>query len=186
MTKKLKLKTYFLTGLLVLVPLGITVWVLGLVIGTMDQTLTLLPEAWRPAHLLGYDLPGIGALLTLAIVFVVGLFAQNFIGQRLVRKICTGCKKKISNNINKKTQPSIYKGMGCEACGGSGYKGRLCINEVLVVGDEVREAIVRKASASELTSIAIKNGMTTMLEDGMAKVHSGETSLEEVLRATQE
>jgi len=87
MTKKTTLKTYFLTGLLVLVPLGITVWVLGAVIGTMDQTLTLLPPSWRPAHLLGlsYDLPGIGALLTLAIVFVVGLFAQNFIGAKLVQ-----------------------------------------------------------------------------------------------------
>lgn len=87
MTKKATLKTYFLTGLLVLVPLGITVWVLGAVIGTMDQTLTLLPPSWRPAHLLGlsYDLPGIGALLTLAIVFVVGLFAQNFIGAKLVQ-----------------------------------------------------------------------------------------------------
>jgi uncharacterized membrane protein len=87
MTKKTTLKTYFLTGLLVLVPLGITLWVLGLVIGTMDQTLLLLPADWRPSHLLGlnYDLPGFGALLTIAIVFVVGLFAQNFIGQRLVR-----------------------------------------------------------------------------------------------------
>jgi uncharacterized membrane protein len=87
MTKKTTLKTYFLTGLLVLVPLGITLWVLGLVIGTMDQTLLLLPADWRPSHLLGlnYDLPGFGALLTVAIVFVVGLFAQNFIGQRLVR-----------------------------------------------------------------------------------------------------
>jgi uncharacterized membrane protein len=85
--KKATFKSVFLTGLLVLVPLAITLWVLNLVIGTMDQTLLLLPADWRPSHLLGlnYDLPGFGALLTIAIVFVVGLFAQNFIGQRLVR-----------------------------------------------------------------------------------------------------
>ncbi len=75
----------FLTGLLVLVPLAITLWVLGLIIGTMDQTLTLLPQAWRPQALLGFNLPGIGALLTLAFIFVVGLFAHNFIGQKLVQ-----------------------------------------------------------------------------------------------------
>ena len=81
--KKTTLKSTFFTGLLVLVPLAITLWVLGLVIGTMDQTLTLLPEAWRPERLLGVHLPGVGALLTLAFVFVVGLLTQNFVGQTL-------------------------------------------------------------------------------------------------------
>ncbi|MFP6557965.1 DUF502 domain-containing protein [Paraburkholderia sp. B3] len=79
-TKKATLKTIFLTGLLVLVPLGITLWVLSLIIGTMDQTLLLLPEAWQPRQ----HLPGLGAVLTLAFIFVVGLFTQNFIGQKLV------------------------------------------------------------------------------------------------------
>ena len=84
-TKKVTLKTYFLTGLLVLVPLAITLWVLGLVIGTMDQTLNLLPGAWQPERLLGFNLPGIGAVLTLVFIFIVGLLAQNFIGQTLVK-----------------------------------------------------------------------------------------------------
>ena len=100
------------------------------------------------------------------------------IGQRLVRKICTGCKEKVSEGI--------YKGAGCSACNGSGYKGRLCINEVLVAGEEVRAAILRKASAAELRSIAIKNGMTAMLEDGLTKAARGETTIEEVLRVTNE
>ncbi|MCX8565770.1 MAG: putative membrane protein [Glomeribacter sp. 1016415] len=82
--KKTALKTYFLTGLLVLVPLAITLWLLGLVIGTLDQTLTLLPEAWRPERLLGFYLPGIGAVLTLGFILLVGVFTQNFIGQTLV------------------------------------------------------------------------------------------------------
>ncbi|MBP0593520.1 DUF502 domain-containing protein [Paraburkholderia sp. LEh10] len=83
-TKKTTLKTVFLTGLLVLVPLAITLWVLGLIIGTMDQTLLLLPRAWQPERLLGFRLPGLGAVLTLAFIFVVGLLTQNFVGQKLV------------------------------------------------------------------------------------------------------
>lgn len=79
------LKTYFLTGLLVLVPLAITLWVLGLIIGTMDQTLTLLPASWQPERALGFRLPGLGAVLTLAFILLVGLLTQNFIGQTLVQ-----------------------------------------------------------------------------------------------------
>ncbi|MEM5382007.1 DUF502 domain-containing protein [Paraburkholderia phymatum] len=83
-TKKTTLKSVFLTGLLVLVPLAITLWVLGLIIGTMDQTLLLLPRSWQPERLLGFRLPGLGAVLTLAFIFVVGLLTQNFVGQKLV------------------------------------------------------------------------------------------------------
>ncbi|NIE66973.1 DUF502 domain-containing protein [Burkholderia sp. Ax-1719] len=78
--KKATLKSVFLTGLLVLVPLALTLWVLNLVISTMDQTLLLLPESWRPS----FHLPGLGAVLTLAFIFVVGLLTHNFIGQKLV------------------------------------------------------------------------------------------------------
>ncbi|BCF95828.1 hypothetical protein PPGU19_003970 [Paraburkholderia sp. PGU19] len=83
-TKKTTLKSVFLTGLLVLVPLAITLWVLGLIIGTMDQTLLLLPRSWQPERVLGFRLPGLGAVLTLAFIFVVGLLTQNFVGQKLV------------------------------------------------------------------------------------------------------
>jgi uncharacterized membrane protein len=68
----------------VLVPLAITLWVLGLVIGTMDQTLLLLPLSWQPERLFGFHLPGLGAVLTLAFIFIVGLLTQNFVGQKLV------------------------------------------------------------------------------------------------------
>ncbi|MGO4157585.1 DUF502 domain-containing protein [Cupriavidus sp. YAF13] len=79
------LKTWFLTGLLVLVPLGITLWVLNLVISTMDQSLALLPEAWQPVQLFKVRIPGLGAILTVVFILLVGLLAHNFIGQRLVR-----------------------------------------------------------------------------------------------------
>jgi len=78
------IKRYFITGLLIWVPLAITTWVLALIASVADQSLRLLPEALRPHELLGYDIPGAGVVLTLLIIFVTGLLAANFIGQRLV------------------------------------------------------------------------------------------------------
>lgn len=78
------MRKYFLTGLLVLVPLAITFWVLHLIISTMDQSLLLLPEKWRPEAIFGVYIPGMGAILTLLAVFVTGLVAHNFIGKKLV------------------------------------------------------------------------------------------------------
>jgi uncharacterized membrane protein len=78
------MKKYFITGLLVLVPLFITLWVLSTLIDTMDQSLLLLPEAWQPKKLLGFNVPGLGALLTLVIIFVTGLVATNIFGQQLI------------------------------------------------------------------------------------------------------
>jgi Uncharacterized conserved protein len=79
------IKRYFITGLLIWVPLGITVWVLRLLIGTMDQSLLLLPPSLRPESQLGFSVPGVGALLTLLVIFITGLLTANIIGQRLVR-----------------------------------------------------------------------------------------------------
>lgn len=78
------LKRYFLTGLLVLVPLGITFWVMTALLGMMDQTLLLLPESWRPEAWLGFRIPGLGVILTAGVVLLTGLLAANLLGQRLV------------------------------------------------------------------------------------------------------
>jgi uncharacterized membrane protein len=78
------LKKYFITGLLIWIPLVITVWVLRIIVGTMDQSLHLLPTAIHPEKLLGFNIPGAGALLTLVVVFLTGLVTANFIGQKLV------------------------------------------------------------------------------------------------------
>jgi uncharacterized membrane protein len=79
------LKKYFITGLLIWIPLAITAWVLSLIVRSMDQSLLLLPQAIHPEHLLGMYIPGIGALLTLLVVFLTGLITTNIVGQRLVR-----------------------------------------------------------------------------------------------------
>ncbi|MDB5990528.1 MAG: hypothetical protein JWQ10_1931 [Herbaspirillum sp.] len=78
------MRKYFITGLLILVPLAITLWVLNLIIGTMDQSLLLLPVAWRPETLIGFSIPGLGSILTLLIIFLTGVFTRNFIGRQVV------------------------------------------------------------------------------------------------------
>ena len=85
MPSKNPIRRYLITGLLVWVPLVITVWVLSFLVSTMDQTLLLLPAPLRPEHWLGYYVPGMGVVLTLIVVFFTGLFTANILGQRLVR-----------------------------------------------------------------------------------------------------
>ena len=79
------MRKYFITGLLILVPIAITAWVLNAVISTMDQSLMILPERWQPHNIVGFDIPGLGTILTIAIVFVTGLLANNLIGNYFVR-----------------------------------------------------------------------------------------------------
>ena len=79
------LKKYFITGLLIWVPLAITAWVLSLIVRSMDQSLLLLPRAIHPEEVLGMYIPGLGALLTLVVVFLTGLVTTNIVGQKLVR-----------------------------------------------------------------------------------------------------
>jgi uncharacterized membrane protein len=78
------LRKWLFTGLLVVVPGVITAWVLNWIIGALDQTLAILPDAWQPDKLLGLHLPGFGVLLTLAILLTVGALASNFAGRKLV------------------------------------------------------------------------------------------------------
>lgn len=131
--------------------------------------------------------------------YLVASTVSIAIGQRLVRKICEHCKEKVL--INKSLKDSLidtpigklisesksyHKGKGCDECNGSGYSGRICINEVLVADDVIKEAILKKTSANEIKKIAISRGMTTMLEDGWKKISAGETTIEEILRVIHE
>jgi len=131
--------------------------------------------------------------------FLVASTISIAIGQRLVRKICDNCKQKKSATPEelqrlKETIPEnllagntvFFYGAGCDACNGTGYKGRLVIAEVLVAHENIREAILRKAPASEIKQIAQQNGMNTMLLDGFKKAALGLTTIPEILRVTQE
>jgi uncharacterized membrane protein len=77
-------RKYLITGLLIWLPLGITLLILETIIGWMDQSLLLLPPTWRPEALLGFRIPGLGALLAVAVVFLTGVLARNIVGRRLV------------------------------------------------------------------------------------------------------
>jgi uncharacterized membrane protein len=78
------MKKILITGLLIWIPLAITIWVLELIVSTMDQSLLLLPPQYQPQALFGHQIPGLGALLTVLIVFVTGALASNILGQRLL------------------------------------------------------------------------------------------------------
>ena len=78
------MKKYFVTGLLIWIPLVITLMVLAWIVNTLDQVLLIAPAAVRPDALLGFHLPGIGVLVTLLLILLTGLAAANFVGQRLV------------------------------------------------------------------------------------------------------
>jgi len=79
------MKKYLITGLLIWIPLVITIWVLTLIVDTLDRSLLLLPEQVRKDSWLLTHVPGMGVVMTLVIVFITGVFAANFIGERLVR-----------------------------------------------------------------------------------------------------
>jgi type II secretory ATPase GspE/PulE/Tfp pilus assembly ATPase PilB-like protein len=131
--------------------------------------------------------------------YLVASTVSIAIGQRLVRKICDNCKEKVEMNpaIFESLKDSPFarlvkesdvfsKGVGCKKCGKSGYSGRISINEVLVADEAIKEAILRKASATEIKNLAVSRGMTTMFEDGYKKVCCGLTTLEEILRVVHE
>lgn len=143
--------------------------------------------------------------------YLVAATINTIIGQRLVRKICTQCRhsyeptekdsqiewraieenptiKEIFKQKGYKSTHGLqlYKGKGCKVCGNSGYLSRINIMEILEVNDTISELIVRKAPRSELMKAARESGMTTMLENGIAKVLNGITTLEEVLRVVYE
>jgi uncharacterized membrane protein len=79
------LKKYLIAGLLIWIPLAATLWVLDVIVSTMDRTLLLLPESWRPEALLGFPLPGLGLIFSIVVVLLTGALAANIIGERLVR-----------------------------------------------------------------------------------------------------
>jgi type IV pilus assembly protein PilB len=129
--------------------------------------------------------------------FLVASTVNLVIAQRLVRKICTSCiepytlsedkMKYVTQFVeNKEITKNFYHGRGCNECNGKGYKGRIGIYEILEVNEEIRQLIVKKVSAEEITKAAIKNGMTPLIQDGINKASGGITTIEEVLRVIRE
>ena len=127
--------------------------------------------------------------------FLLASTLEVVIAQRLVRKICPHCRYSYNVSASEaaklfphaekffgKGSQLLYKGKGCESCGGIGYAGRIAIHELLEISPEVESLIVKRASSAEIQVAARKNGMMSIFEDGFEKVRTGVTTLEELLR----
>jgi type II secretory ATPase GspE/PulE/Tfp pilus assembly ATPase PilB-like protein len=130
--------------------------------------------------------------------FLLASTINVIIAQRLVRKLCQSCIKRDelepqmmdfvakAFDVSRENIPEFFKGAGCQECGGSGYKGRGGIYEVLAVTPKLRELIVKKVPEEDIRDLAIKEGMITLMKDGLHKASAGITSIDEVLRVIRE
>jgi type II secretory ATPase GspE/PulE/Tfp pilus assembly ATPase PilB-like protein len=128
--------------------------------------------------------------------YLISSTVQCFIAQRLVRKLCERCKKKAAltpvmlkdfeGDIPAGPGAAIYQQQGCEACHHTGYSGREAIYEFLILDDELRQMILARAASGDIKAKAVAKGMTTLRRAGWGKVKEGKTTIEEVIRVTQE
>ena len=126
--------------------------------------------------------------------FLVSASTNVIVAQRLARRICQACKEivpvpapalvNVGFSPEEATTLKPYKGKGCMACSDTGYKGRVALYEVMLIKDNIKEAILQGASAMELRELGRKNGMQTLREAGLQKIREGMTTVEEVLRVT--
>jgi type IV pilus assembly protein PilB len=122
--------------------------------------------------------------------FLVSSSIECVVAQRLVRRLCPSCRRETTVpasalNGGADSRPvTVYDAVGCDRCAGTGYQGRVGIFEVMTLSEEIRALVVDRASADRIGAVAIEQGMTTLREDGLAKVAEGETSLAEVGRVT--
>jgi len=142
------------------------------------------------------DAPGtVSRLLNMGIEpFLVSASVILIASQRLTRMICSACKEEekvpvpalVQLGFSEEEAQSIkcYKGRGCSQCNNSGYKGRIALYEILTLKDELKEMILEGASADELKKTAIRLGMRTLRVSGLAKIKSGVTTVEEIVRVT--
>jgi type IV pilus assembly protein PilB len=128
--------------------------------------------------------------------FNVSASLIGVLDQRLVRKVCKDCKveytpepdvmRRLNLADEQVSGKSLFRGVGCEKCNGTGYNGRYGIHELLIVDNDIEAAIVKEKSSFEIKDIASQNGMMTLRDDGIHKAFEGITTLEEVLARTSE
>lgn len=142
------------------------------------------------------DAPGtINRLVDIGIKpFLVASAVRTIMAQRLVKTICKKCRKPYAWPDEELREAGIdpaemtgmrtYRGEGCSRCGGSGYKGRIGLYEVLTLDRTMKQAVIDRAAATEIRILAVKNGMRTLRMDAIEKLKQGITTLEEVTRVT--
>ncbi|MCA9564449.1 MAG: type II/IV secretion system protein, partial [Myxococcales bacterium] len=118
--------------------------------------------------------------------FFVASALNGVVSQRLVRRLCIDCRQayappeRVRRRFRIPEGQPIYRAVGCASCAGSGYRGRICVQEVMAITDEVQSAIHNGLPETELQRLAIKEGMTPILKDGLTKALAGLTTVEEV------
>ncbi|OGY99490.1 MAG: hypothetical protein A2945_01370 [Candidatus Liptonbacteria bacterium RIFCSPLOWO2_01_FULL_52_25] len=131
--------------------------------------------------------------------FLVASTVNVAFGQRLVRKLCDICKVKrvltpdeiksvaeIIPEVAKGSTRTFYEAKGCAACGKMGYQGRIGVREVIEVNEEIRQLVMNRGNAGQIKEAAIRNGMTTMIHEGIMRAAQGTTTIEEILRIIHE
>jgi type IV pilus assembly protein PilB len=160
------------------------------------QTAHIAIEAALTGHLVlstlhTRDAPSaLGRLIDMGIEpFLVSSAIDCIVAQRLVRMLCKHCKRpqKVSEAVLAQyglTGAEPYEPVGCSRCGGSGYRGRVGLYEVMSVSEEIRALILERASVDEMVAIAVEQGMLRLRDDGLEKVRAGLTSIAEIERMT--
>jgi general secretion pathway protein E len=126
--------------------------------------------------------------------YLVSSVLSGVLAQRLVRRICQACRapahpdaaELLAIGIPESTGVELFRGKGCDECRGTGYRGRIGIYELFRINDETRSLIVRRAPAGEIRRHAVEHGMLTLREDAWGKACAGLTTVDEILRVTQE
>ncbi len=128
--------------------------------------------------------------------FLVASSVEGLVAQRLVRRLCPACKKprKVDSDflasvgfpVERLVEGTLYEPDGCEECRGTGFKGRTGVYELIVITDALRPLIVSRASSNEIKAVALREGIHTLRDDGWNKALAGVTTIEEVLRVTEE
>ena len=165
------------------------------------ETAQIATEAALTGHLLiatlhTNDAAGVVTRLTEMGIepFNVAASLLGVLAQRLVRKVCKDCKveytpepdvlRRLGMEDKAIKGKNLFRGVGCEKCGGSGYNGRYGIHELLIADGEVEKAIIKEMSSAEIKQASINEGMRTLRDDGIQKAFEGITTLEEVLART--
>ena len=131
--------------------------------------------------------------------FLVASAVEGIVAQRLIRRLCPSCRKPLELDdakialLRKEGFPveelathTVYEPVGCDACRGSGFKGRTGIYEILTVDDHIRPLIIDRSASSEIKREAMRHGLHTLRDDGWRKVLDGVTTVEEILRVSEE
>ncbi len=161
------------------------------------ETAKIATEAALTGHLVLSTLhtndaaSSIGRLIDMGVeAYLVSSALDCVVGQRLARRLCDRCRvaveadQRLLEELNWVDDPpeQLWKGEGCKACAMTGYRGRVAVSEVMVVTEEIQRMAVDRRPSDEIRKMAISQGMVPLREDGLAKMRSGLTSLEEVLR----